>query len=89
MKNSVLWISVLFFINVCLAFVVVYAKHETRNSHIELSQLRAIEDDLNIEWSQLQLEEGTLSEYGLVEKIARERLRMHVPDAENIRLVVQ
>ncbi len=89
MIGRMIWIGGLFFLNVCVAFVVVYSKHETRNYHTELSQLHAIEDELDIEWGKLQLEEGTLSEYGRIERIAKERLNMKVPEAEQIRLVLE
>ncbi len=88
-KNLVIWIAALFVANACAAFAVVYAKHKARSYHIEVSQLRAIADDLDVEWGRLQLEEGTLAEYGRIEKISREKLGMKMPQSNEIRLVFE
>ncbi len=89
MKKQIAWVSSLFVINVCVAFVVIYSKHATRNYHIELSQLAAIEDDLDTEWGKLQLEEGALAEYGRIDRIAKDRLNMRVPETKKIRFVLE
>ncbi len=42
---------------------------------------------MNTEYGQLQLEQGTWAMHARVEKIATERLHMHVPDANKIQIV--
>ncbi|HUT40167.1 MAG TPA: cell division protein FtsL [Gammaproteobacteria bacterium] len=58
------------------AVAVVYAKHQGRKLFVELQVLGKERDFMDIEWGQLQLEQGTLTTQGKVEKIARERLGM-------------
>jgi len=55
---------------------VVYAKHQGRKLFVELQLLGGERDDMDIEWGQLQLEQGTLTTQGQVESAARERLGM-------------
>lgn len=59
---------------------VVFARHEARRLFIELQQLTAERDRLNIDWGRLQIEHSTWASPGRVEQIARERLRMREPD---------
>ncbi|TXH04442.1 MAG: cell division protein FtsL [Nevskiaceae bacterium] len=61
------------------ALAVVRTKHENRALVNDLDRLRAERERLDMEWSQLQLEEATLSHHARVEKIAREQLGMTEP----------
>lgn len=63
---------------------VIYTKHLSRQKHIELSQIQALLDELDIEWSRLQIEESTFSEHGLVETVARQRLDMVFPEGQSV-----
>jgi cell division protein FtsL len=79
---AVLWVAVL-----GSALGVVYAKHEARNRFNELQKLTRERDDLDIEWGQLQLEQSTWATHGRVERVAREELRMVIPQANELRIV--
>jgi len=59
-------------INVCSAVAVVYTKHLSRQRYMEISRSQQIIDELDVQWSQLQIEESTFSEHGLVEGVAQE-----------------
>ncbi|HEB97015.1 MAG TPA: cell division protein FtsL [Sedimenticola thiotaurini] len=63
---------------------VVYAKYSSRRHFVELQGLRARQDALEVEWSRLQLEQGAWSTNGRVERIARDRLKMHIPSADEV-----
>lgn len=63
---------------------VVYAKYASRKSFVELQQLRAERDAIDVEWGRLRLEESTLATHVRVERIARNRLKMHAPDATEV-----
>jgi len=63
---------------------VVYAKYASRKSFVELQQLRAERDAIDVEWGRLQLEESTLATHVRVERIARDKLKMHAPDVTEI-----
>jgi len=58
------------------AVAVVYARHQGRKLFIELQALGKERDNMDIEWGQLQLEQGTLTTQGKVETVARDRLGM-------------
>jgi cell division protein FtsL len=78
----VLWLAVL-----ASAIAVVRARHEARTLFVQLEQLSAERDRLNIEWSQLQLEQSAWSNHGFVERVASERLRMTLPRPQEVRIV--
>ena len=69
----------LIFLVVISALAVVRTKHENRGLVNELTRQRAEKERLDMEWSQLQLEEATLAHHARVEKIAREQLGMTEP----------
>ena len=79
---AALWVAVL-----ASALGVVYAKHEARSRFYELQQLVKARDDLDIEWGQLQLEQSTWATHGRVERVARDELRMVIPQANDLRIV--
>lgn len=68
------------------AIAVVSAQHRARRaaqaSEVEYKRARALE----IEWGRLQLEESTLSRHDRIERIARTRLRLTLPEPDRIRL---
>jgi cell division protein FtsL len=61
------------------ALAVVYTKHLNRKLFVELQALQASRDMMNIEWGQLQLEQGTLATHSRIEEHARARLGMGLP----------
>jgi cell division protein FtsL len=79
---AVLWVAVL-----GSALGVVYAKHEARSRFNDLQKLTQQRDDLDIEWGQLQLEQSTWATHGRVERVARDELRMVIPQASDLRIV--
>jgi cell division protein FtsL len=54
---------------------------------VQLVQLSAERDRLNIEWGQLQLEQSAWSNHGFVERVASDRLRMTLPRPDEVRIV--
>jgi cell division protein FtsL len=66
---------------------VVYAKHQWRKLFIELQTMGNERDNMDIEWGQLQLQQGTLTTQGQVETKARERLGMVNLSADNMVIV--
>lgn len=77
----------LVFIVVGSALAVVYTKHENRKLFIELQVLKKEQDKMDIEWGRLQLEQSAWATHGRVEKIARKRLGMHIPSADEVVIV--
>jgi cell division protein FtsL len=71
------------------AIAVVHSRHQHRLLFVELSQLEAQRDELNIEFGRLQLEQATWGETFRIERVAREQLGMRSPQPEEIRVVRQ
>ena len=66
------------------ALEVVLHRHKTRELFLVLQELRAQQNELDREWGQLLLEQGTWGTHGRIEGIARDKLNMTLPDAEAI-----
>ena len=66
---------------------VVYSKYASRKNFVALQLLHAERDSLEVEWGRLQLEQSTWATHARVEKIARKRLKMHIPTAEEVVVV--
>lgn len=77
-----LWVAVL-----ATALGVVRARHEARGLFVQLEQLAAERDRLNIEWGQLQLEQSAWSNHGFVEQVASDKLQMTLPRPDEVRIV--
>jgi cell division protein FtsL len=79
--------AVLVVATVSSAIGIVFARHEARRLFIDLQQLNAKRDELNIEWGRLQIEHSTWANPGRIEQIARERLMMADPDPASVVIV--
>jgi len=71
------------------AIACVYAKHESRKLFTELQSLIDERDRMEVDWGRLQIEQGTWSTYARVEQVAREKMNMRLPAAEQINLLSQ
>lgn len=69
------------------AIACIYAKHESRKLFTELQGLIAERDRMEVDWGRLQIEQGTWSTYARVEQVAREKMNMRLPQAEQINLL--
>lgn len=69
---------------VCSALLVVTMRHESRLAFARLTVLEQKRDELNIEWGKLLLEQGTWSQNARIEKLARTRLDMNLPDPDRV-----
>ncbi len=70
------------------ALGLVTSQHNARKLFSELEREQERAKQLDIEWGQLQLEQSTWAMHARVEKIARDRLRMRVPDAKRTQMVM-
>jgi cell division protein FtsL len=66
---------------------VVYARYHHRQLFVELTRLERERDELNIEFGRLQLEQATWAQANRIDQVARERLGMKFPEAEDIVVV--
>ncbi len=70
------------------AIAVVYFKHQSRQLFTKLQTLQQEVEALQVEWGQLLLEQGTWSSDARVERIARERLQMALPEPNAVVVIV-
>jgi cell division protein FtsL len=80
-------VVVLILANLVSAIGVVHARYRHRQLFVELSRLEKSRDELNIEFSRLQLEQATWAESNRVDRIARSRLGMKTPEPADIVVV--
>lgn len=66
------------------SLAVIYTKQNKRVLHANLQSLYTARDKLQIEWSQLLLEQGTWEADARVERVARDKLDMVVPEKINV-----
>jgi len=66
------------------ALWVIEMRHRNRQLFAEFQTQQTARDQLNIEWDQLLLEQGAWSEHRRVENLARTRLGMAAPKADQI-----
>ncbi len=77
-------VTLLFVLVLSSAIMLVYTKHQSRKLFVELQQLKYEVDDLNTEWGQLQLEQSAWSSHGRIERVARTRLSMVMPESDEV-----
>jgi len=78
-------ITVLLFAAVLASAIgLVYSKHQSRKLFVELEQANARIVSLSNDWGRLQLEQSAWSDHGRIERIARTRLGMKIPDANEV-----
>lgn len=68
---------------------VVYARQQHRQAYVQLTRLQKQRDELNIEFSRLQLEQATWAETNRIEQVATERIGMVFPQAAELVVVRQ
>ena len=66
---------------------VVYARQQHRQAYVQLTRLQKQRDELNIEFSRLQLEQATWAETNRIEQVATERIGMVFPAAAELVVV--
>ena len=69
------------------ALALVASQHQARKLFVQLQQVQARSQQLEIEFGQLQLELSTWATHGRVERIAQAALQMSVPPVARVRVV--
>ena len=72
---------------VACALLVVTSQHKARKLYVELQKAQELGKQIEVEWGQLQLEQGTWAMHARIEKIAAGQLMMHVPPASRVQVV--
>lgn len=85
---NVQWLLVAMFLLVMASAVgVIFSKHESRKLFVQLQSLQKERDQMNIEWGRMQLEQSTWATHGRIEGLARKKLGMTIPRAENVMII--
>lgn len=82
MRGMIL-LGLLLFANLAVATGVVYVQHSNRMMFKQIQEQREEYHELQTEWGQLLLEQGTLAAYARVEEEARRR-GMRRPDPSEV-----
>ena len=69
------------------AIAVIEAKHESRKRFVALQILETERDRMNVEWGQLQLEQGAWATHSRIENIANKQLHMVIPEMGSVVIV--
>lgn len=80
------WVLLLFCL-VASALSLVHSKHLTRKVFTDIQNLERTIEGHQIEWGQLQLELETWAAYSRVEAIARQQLKMVMPNRADTRYI--
>jgi cell division protein FtsL len=83
-------LMLLLFVAVLVSAVAVsYSAHWNRQLLNELYGALSVRDKAQAEWGRLILEQSTWTAHNRIEMLATERLGMRIPDAAEVRMVVQ
>lgn len=66
---------------------VVTSQHTARLLYNDVQTAQRLEQQLNIEYGQLILEQGTWGAHAVIEHAARSLLNMHTPEAQEIQII--
>ena len=69
------------------AVALVYVQHHRRMQFVELRKLERERDAMQVEWGQLKLEQSTWATHERIERLALEKLDLHMPPAAEVVLV--
>jgi cell division protein FtsL len=92
MKKQLLELAGVLLLAACVtasAVWIVRTEHRSRQLFIKVEGLNREQDRLQIDWKRLQIEQSTWATHPRIEALARERLRLTVPDDEQLVVVVE
>ncbi len=72
---------------IACALGLVASQHKARKLYVELQKEQVATKHLDVEWGQLQLEQGTWGTHGRIERIATRELNMRLPAANRVEVV--
>ncbi len=85
--HSWILVFVAVFLVISSAIAVVYSSFETRRLVARHQNLQAANNEMQVEWGQLLLEQSTWGSYNRVEQLAMNKLGMRVPEPNEIIMV--
>ncbi|MBM4206442.1 MAG: cell division protein FtsL [Gammaproteobacteria bacterium] len=83
-KVELALLTLLLIVLMSSALAVIYCKNYSRSLFSEIERQERALEQYEVEWGQMQLELSTLAEQNRVESIARGKLKLIMPQRENI-----
>jgi cell division protein FtsL len=80
-------LAALFVLVLATAVGVIFSKHESRKLFVQLQTMQNERDQIQIEWGRMQLEQSTWATHSRIERLARTKLDMKIPLAENVIII--
>ena len=90
MKKQLLELAAVLLLAACVTgsgIWIVQTEHRSRQLFIRVEQLNREQDQLQIDWGRLQIEQSTWATHPRIESLARERLHLTVPRDEQLVVV--
>jgi cell division protein FtsL len=87
LTNRHLLNSLLLLIVMLASLSVVTSQHQARKYFIALQQEKGRAQQMEVEWGQLQLEQGTWAAQARIEKIAAQHLQMQLPKNGQVKFI--
>ena len=69
------------------ALSLIYIRHQNHLVFMQLQTLSQQHDELNAQWRQLRLEHSTLVQQPRIERLAKQKLQMHIPQPHEIMII--
>ncbi|TDR76558.1 cell division protein FtsL [Paludibacterium purpuratum] len=79
--------AILLALVVFCSWSVVTSQHVSRMLYSDLQKEQKSQQQLDVEYGQLMLEQGTWGAHAVIEKAAQTRLGMHTPDPRQVQVV--
>jgi cell division protein FtsL len=79
--------AILLVVVILCALSLVTSRHQARKLFVDLEREQARSRAYEVEYGQLQIEQSTWAMPARVEKVARDQLRMQMPDAGRVEVI--
>ncbi|MCV6638549.1 cell division protein FtsL [Candidatus Albibeggiatoa sp. nov. NOAA] len=69
------------------ALSLIHTRHQNHLTFMQIQTLSQQRDELNEQWRQLRLEHSTLTQQPRIERLAADKLNMHVPQPHEMMII--
>ncbi len=80
-------LAILYVMVLVTAIALVYVKHKSRDLFVGLQKAEKLQRALEKEGVELMLEQSALLSHGKVERVARKKLKMYLPENKRILII--
>ena len=87
MNPRLVWLSAMVVVLLVSSVSLVYVQHVRRGLFMELKELEAQRDRMQVEWGQLQLEASTWAAQDRIERLAVDKLGFRAPSPASVVVV--